>query len=539
MTTRRIVVAVALLAAIAAGCSFPKSAVPAPDASPAPAGVPSSDQTNVSPYPDLARLGAWNGTTFVSYGGTLDVTPIVGGHVIVMTHGWAVGWLDTYETAQANSSTLVPFWDPAFTDPTNGELLSQNFLDLAGSLQAADPTATILMYSWIDQSSTPLSGLAAYAPERATEINGHRMATAIDALLAPGFAAAGGEVHLIGHSFGANVATTAALALSDPPRQLTLFDSPEVELARFGGAKNDLRYKLPRLDIGRTAGTTFVDNYISEVGEEFHVYPGLEDVVDVRLAPPSSDNGGQRHEYPIGWYADTVTALGTSAQQVGYAWSPLIGADDSGLAPMWKQSVGSADSTGGEPYEPIGDAPIAGVSSQWALETAPLTLASGTAAITVDPSSVTNVEFTSTSDSLWLTFDLEPGVGVAPVDLYVDGRLRSTFEGPSSGTGASGRFVILYDVDPGDHTLSVVSTGLAGDSTPCCPSPTKVSNLAIVSTTDIERNLTPGRIRGVVRWVIAIVVVLALLVLALVIWLIVVAVRLIRRRINARRAAAQ
>ena len=72
-----------------------------------------------------------------------------------------------------------------------------------------------------------------------------------------------------------------------------LFDSPEIDLARFGGAKNDLRYKLPRLTIGRTPGTTFVDNYISAVGEEFHGYPGLEQVVDMRLAPPTDDNGGE------------------------------------------------------------------------------------------------------------------------------------------------------------------------------------------------------------------------------------------------------
>jgi pimeloyl-ACP methyl ester carboxylesterase len=129
------------------------------------------------------------------------------------------------------------------------------------------------MYSWVDQSATDTSALAASAPERATEVNGHRMATAIDQTLAAGFSNNGGQMHLIGHSFGANVATTAALALATPPRQLTLFDSPEVNLARIGGAKNDLRYKLTRLDIGRGPNQTFVDNYISLVGEPYAGYP--------------------------------------------------------------------------------------------------------------------------------------------------------------------------------------------------------------------------------------------------------------------------
>ena len=73
-------------------------------------------------------------------------------------------------------------------------------------------------------------------------------------------------------------------------------DSPDDELVRLGGAANDLRYKLPRLDIGRTPDSTFVDNYISEVGIRYGDLPGLELVVDTQLRPPG---GGVRSAPPV------------------------------------------------------------------------------------------------------------------------------------------------------------------------------------------------------------------------------------------------
>jgi predicted esterase len=211
-----------MCALVTTGCSVLNASVPTPlSAFPAPAGVPTAEQTNVSPYPLAQRLGKWNGTTFT------PVTPdsIAAGNVMVMTHGWAAGLLATYEAAQATSADLVTMWNPAMVDPKTNQAAITLFANLATSLQSADPSATVLMYSWVDQSSTDTSALAASAPERATEVNGHRMATAIDQTLAAGFSNNGGQIHLIGHSFGANVATTAALALATPPRQLTLFES--------------------------------------------------------------------------------------------------------------------------------------------------------------------------------------------------------------------------------------------------------------------------------------------------------------------------
>lgn len=244
-----------------AAVAAPRLAPAAPGTSSPLAGVPAADQSNVSPYPVLQRLGRWDGTTFQPVAaGSIAVK-----HAIFLSHGWSPGFLASYQQLQARSATLVTAWTPGLVDGSNQTLL-QTWVPVAQALQAADPDAAIVLFSWVDQSATGDDPLQVRMPQQATEVNGHRFATAVDQALAPSFYASGGEVHLIGHSFGANVATTAALATARPPRQLTLLDSPETDLTLLAGAKNDLRYKLPRLDIGRGPGQTFVDNYVSYVG---------------------------------------------------------------------------------------------------------------------------------------------------------------------------------------------------------------------------------------------------------------------------------
>jgi len=505
---RRLLSVIAVAVALLAGCSVLNASVPGPLKSyPAPEGVPATEQTNVSPYPLAQRLGKWNGTTFVP----VAADSISSNNVVAMTHGWAAGLLATYEAAQATNSDLVTMWNPAMVDPKTNQPTISLFAKLAASLQSADPTSTVLMYSWVDQSATDMSALAAYAPERATEINGHRMATAIDQVLSPSFATNGGRVHLIGHSFGANVATTAALALSTPPRQLTLFDSPEVNLARIGGAKNDLRYKLTRLDVGRGPGQTFVDNYISLVGEPYAGYPGLGQVVDVHLMPPSSDPGVDKHQYPIGWYADSAT---DASSGVGLWWSPLLGASDTALATTWKQ-------TSSDPAEELtlvaqGTAPPPEYNSTVNyLSTA---IAEPTFQLTVGPSTnVANFDFVTDEDSLWLTFDQSVnGTSADSVRLFIDGRERSIAAPPSEGMGTDGQFLILYDLQSGTHTLSLVAEGPTSSA--------QLSNIRISSTTGIERNLTPTQTKELLAWgfalIILVIVVVVALMIALTVWLI-------------------
>ncbi|CAB4602277.1 unannotated protein [freshwater metagenome] len=520
--SRLLAIALLTCALLVTGCSVLNASVPNPlSAFPAPAGVPEAAQTNVSPFPIAQRLGKWNGTTFAS------VAPdsITGGNVIVMTHGWAAGLLQTYEAVQAKSDDLVTMWNPAMVDPKTNQPTITLFANLASSIQSADPSATILMYSWVDQSSTDMSALAAYAPERATEVNGHRMATAIDQTLSAGFATSGGAVHLIGHSFGANVATTAALALATPPRQLTLFDSPEVNLARIGGAKNDLRYKLTRLDIGRGPNQTFVDNYISLVGEPYAGYPGLGQIIDVHLKPPSSDPGVDKHQYPIGWYADSAT---NKSSGVGLWWSPMMGASDTALATTWNQTSSDPSQELDLVAQGVAPSPTSNSSVSY-LSTAIGDPDSGPSVTTIRDS-VSNVEFTTDQDSLWLTFNLTvAGESTDSFHLFIDGRERSTFAPPADGTGTDGSFLILYDLESGTHTLSLVAEG-EPNGTYAAQGAAKLTNLRISSTTGIQRNLTPTQTKELIVWAVALVIFVFVILLALVLFLAIWTIKKVRRR---------
>lgn len=502
--------------------------IPAPLSSyPAPQGVPVAAQTNVSPYPLSQRLGRWNGTTFAS----VNPQSIAGGNVVVLTHGWAAGLLDTYEQAQSASSELVTMWNPAMVDPKTGLAPITLFANLASSIQAADPSATVLMYSWVDQSATDTSALAASAPERATEVNGHRMATALDQALATDFSSSGGQVHLIGHSFGANVATTAALALSSPPRQLSLFDSPEVNLTRIGGAKNDLRYKLTRLDVGRQPNQTFVDNYISLVGEPYAGYPGLGQVVDVHLKPPASDAAVDKHQYPIGWYANSAA---TKSSGVGLWWSPLMGATVTSLATTWNQT--SSDPA--QELQLVAEGVAPSSTDNVSVSYVSTAIADPEMTLTVSSSgdTVANFDFTTDNDSLWLTFTTS--VSGSPNDtfhLFIDGRERSTFAPPSDGTGSDGNFLILYDLESGTHTLSFVLESTTSSTPTTSPSSGQLANLRISSTTDIQRNLTPTQTKRILIWVLVVVILAIVLLLAAFVLLLWWVIRRVRHRRHASR----
>ena len=521
-------VVLGLCAVILPSCTVLNATIPAPLSSyPAPQGVPVAAQTNVSPYPLSQRLGRWNGTTFAS----VNPQSITGGNVVVLTHGWAAGLLHTYEQAQSASSELVTMWNPAMVDPKTGLAPITLFATLASSIQAADPSATVLMYSWVDQSATDTSALAASAPERATEVNGHRMATAIDQALATDFSSRGGQMHLIGHSFGANVATTAALALSSPPRQLSLFDSPEVNLTRIGGAKNDLRYKLTRLDVGRQPNQTFVDNYISLVGEPYAGYPGLGQVVDVHLKPPASDAAVDKHQYPIGWYANSAA---TKSSGVGLWWSPLMGATVTSLATTWNQT--SSDPAQELQLVAEGVAPsstdnasVSYVSTAIADPEMTLTVSSG-------GETVANFDFTTDKDSLWLTFTTS--VSGSPNDtfhLFIDGRERSTFAPSSDGTGSDGNFLILYDLESGTHTLSFALESTTSSTPLTSPASGQLANLRISSATDIQRNLTPTQTKRILIWVLVVVILAIVLLLAAFVLLLWWVIRRVRHRRHASR----
>jgi hypothetical protein len=354
------------------------------------------------------------------------------------------------------------------------------------------------------------------------------MATALDQSLDSSFSSNGGLVHLIGHSFGANVATTAALALASPPRQLTLFDSPEVDLARIGGAKNDLRYKLTRLDIGRGPNQTFVDNYISLVGQAYAGFPGLGQVVDVHLLPPSSDAGVDKHQYPIGWYSDSAA---NPSSGVGLWWSPLVGGTVTNLATTWNQTS-SLDTqelvlvAQGSAPPPDSNASVNYPS------TAIADPASGPQVATV-PNAVSNFTFTTDKDSLWLTFDqVASGAPTDTFHLFIDGRERSVLSPPAAGTGTDGSFLILYDIDSGEHTLSLAVEGATNEAPASASAKGQITNLRISSTTGIQRNLAPTETKRLIIWGIALINVLFLTVIAVFVVFVWWVIRRVRRARN-------
>jgi hypothetical protein len=426
---------------------------------------------DASPYAPLSRRGRWDGTSLVPVAaGSIDTA-----QVVVITHGWEPGLREPYEQLQAASESLITAWDPQLVD-SNGESAMIRFGPFIEALGRAEPEATILMFSWVDQSATAADLFDARVGEDATEINGHRLAVALDQAVADDWS---GELHIIGHSFGASVATTAALAVDQRPRQLTLFDSPDDGLTRLGGAANDLRYKLPRLDLGREANQTFVDNYISEVGIRYGDLPGLGSVVDVRLSPPDELNFGQSHQYPIVWWTDAVAA-GRSTPPAGPWWSPSLGGDPASVGAYYA----TEDAEDPLALTELDGVPSPAVGDDVLTRVVPLGLASGTELVVGGALPVVEAGFETTEDSLLLEFAVEyVSADGATLTLGVDGRERYTAVGPADGDGAPGAFVLLWDVEPGDHTLTAALTGTTdGTAT--------LSNLRIVEISEIVRNAT-------------------------------------------------
>ena len=451
---------------------------------------------DASPYLPLSRLGRWDGTSFVSVeAGSIDTR-----QVIAVTHGWEPGLREAYDRLQAASDSLITVWDPQLVDP-NGESAMIRFGPLIEALGRAAPDATILMFSWVDQSATAEDLFDARVGEDATEINGHRLAVAIDQALAEDWA---GELQIIGHSFGANVATTAALSVDQRPRQLTLFDSPDDGLTRLGGAANDLRYKLPRLDLGRETDQTFVDNYFSEVGIRYGDFAGLDSVVDVRLPPPDELDVGQAHQHPIVWWTDALEA-GRPTLPAGPWWSPLLGGDSETVGSYYAAENVDAPLALTELSGP----PSAAVGDDVLTRVVPLELASGTEVTVGGTSPVVEAGFETTEDSLLLEFAVEfdEAANGGTLTLGVDGRERYTAVGPSDGDGAPGAFVLLWDVEPGDHTLTIALTGATDGAA-------TLSALRIVEVNDIVRNETAEQTDAltVMAIVFAVVLVIGLLV---------------------------
>lgn len=335
-------------------------------------GTGAEDRSPSADIPLLERLGRYDPAAGPS--GTF--VPVAAGSVTgpanlyVIAHGWAPGyrgWVDGYF---AGTGEVLKVWQTDPSDPTypttspyntddlgpaaayllNGMPPPANTFDVTVSpagiakiITDADPAAVVLAYSWLDESATVgiISSLDALTgdvnlSEAHTTQNGLRLAAAVGQAVAPSFAAAGGRLHLLGHSHGSKVATVAAAELArlgTAPEQLTILDSPESDLTQTFEAANFNWFFLSQFPTTRdpAAGGTFVDNYASYFGERYSnvAGAGLANVVDVSLDPfvytfldplEISTNVSARHTYAATWYAGTTAAGGDG----GLAFSPLL-----------------------------------------------------------------------------------------------------------------------------------------------------------------------------------------------------------------------
>lgn len=273
----------------------------------------------------IERLGRFDGHRF------RDVAPgsLPPSHLYVLVHGWAPGWGRLVVHRQRLRS-----WEARERD---GRPFEPWVTELARSIQAADPHAIVLAYSWLDDAAT---GRLIFAQRNAfahTDLHGRWLAEALVSAVADDFIEGAGRMHLIGHSYGARVVTLAALYLPKKPQQLTLFDSPDAPLTYFTGSQTLLANLLRKLPIGVRRGEIFVDNYVSMVGIHYHDIPGLSSIVDVVLAPPyGSLDYSRRHLYPMEFYSHT------GDRPFGLGWSPLI-AQRAPLPGCYQQAYGSLE----------------------------------------------------------------------------------------------------------------------------------------------------------------------------------------------------
>jgi hypothetical protein len=232
-------------------------------------------------------------------------------------------------------------------DPTTGPSkhpISVSPVGMAQAITQLDPTAIVLVYSWLDGSATP-EGLANGRYSQAnTDMFGLIAGQAVLMALSPDFSVAGGRLHLIGHSDGTKVLTIAAAELIEagvPVAQLTLFDSPENSQARNQNSANFLWYYLPRVPGTRPASGphgTFIDSYISMFGTELAAFSftdpngksfDLSRIVDTYLASDvlygdSPEAYGERHAYSPAWYSGTSVDTKYGGNVNGLGWSPLL-----------------------------------------------------------------------------------------------------------------------------------------------------------------------------------------------------------------------
>jgi probable HAF family extracellular repeat protein len=289
----------------------------------------------------IERLRKWNGTAWV------QIMPgdLSSGKVHVLVHGWGTG-LKTF----ADDGGHV--WDSI--DPKTGttnEVIQRNYDFITNSAKAIkaklQPGDVVVAFNWLDESATtkppsdPSCLFEAKQSEAQTQEASNQLASALYSAcnFSSGYNA---QIQLIGFSHGAKVAALVAkdmyqgwapgVPTFNPivANQLTLCDSPDniASSLPFVRANNNLGPILKGINIGRSPGTTFVDNYCSFLGVPYG--GGLvvskdgavfdPNIVNVQLKPTTTDFA-DKHGYAFNWYTGATNATNS----LGLAWSPLYG----------------------------------------------------------------------------------------------------------------------------------------------------------------------------------------------------------------------
>jgi len=393
----------------------------------------------------LGRLSRFDGAAFhpVVEGG-VDV-PFV--HVFV--HGWQPGFrLQERLHAVTDVVPAVPAWDPRLVDAAGRTLISA-YLPLLAALAGLGADHGVLWYSWLDEAATDADMLLAFRSRQATQVNGRRLAMALQ----QSFGRRDVRMHLIGHSHGSAVVTHAAVSLGRAPEQLTFLDAPESPIRRLSGAADLIDAVLPRMRPGRGPGRTFVDSYSTVFGRAYHRKPGLSAVVDVALAAPVTTSRdpvraiNSAHLYAVDWYARSVRE---AARGVGYGWSPLAGTDTTALHPSYQAFLR---------HRPMRlrrrrDLPLSAPARRVTARRARRTDLDGAVLALSVATPVAALVLHSTPGDYLVEFDLDVrGDGSELVEIDLDG-VPAFVAQARLPVPSSGRYVLLADGRPGDHLLT-------------------------------------------------------------------------------------
>lgn len=441
----------------------------------------------------IERLGRWDGTAWVP----VAADSIPPGQVTVLVHGLAQGAKSIVEAHPGPAPLLS--WDAIRAD---GHHQFGWVTQLAKAAVRDDPNRVVLAYSWIDDSAIDGNPLNARYSQARTELNGHRLAAAIDAALPPSFSITD-NLQLIGHSHGARVATVAAVSLDESPAHLVLLDSPDNLKAQIGGANNNLAPLLRRLDLGPDG--TFVDNYLSSYGVPYGDMPGLHRIADIKLDPGRDLFGATGHAYPPTWYQHSATALAeAAATPVGFAWSPLRLDDPGFRTPPRGADLAQDWLRNGEPV-PSRELNLKSIGQHHGparqLQQVGLDAHDGDAApddndvvrLSEDGTKRWNADFEVDDDdvAIELTYQFtDPGDG-DQLGIWIDGQLRMVTVGMWAGSDPQTVALDVANVPAGTHnlTLAVRAFGEAN---------------ADVEASAFKKLATPGldeRTRGIARYV--------------------------------------